>query len=297
MNKNKMPVLVIIGSTASGKSDLAVEAAKKFNGEIISADSRQIYKHLNLATGKITKEEMKGIPHHLISIVDPEEKYNVHKFTEQAIKIIDDIQNKGKLPIIVGGTGFYIENLLFNGVTSLVPSDPDYRKELSKKDIKELQYLLKKNDKDAYLRIDLKNPRRLIRALEVIRALGIFPMQERIKRYNYTMVGIQQSRVKIKEKIYIRLEKRFDGIIKEIKKLLDRGVSSIWLDNLGLEARHITRMLKQDISKEETKKNLLSAIFAYSKRQDTWWKKYPETRWYYKSEFKKLFFELNKIYK
>ena len=289
-------MLVIVGSTSSGKSSLAIELAKRYNGEIISADSRQVYKYLNAATGKVTKEEMLLVPHHLIDVVEPEEECNAHLFAERVYKIISEIRGRGKLPIIAGGTGFYIENILFEGVTSLVTADPDYREELSSKSIEELQEILKEKDEDAYLRIDVKNPRRLIRTLEVIRELGFFPMQKRIRRYDYIMVGIQHSRVHLKERIDKRLHERFEDIKKEISFLLGKGVSPVWLDNLGLESRHMVRMLTQNISEEDTKQNLLSAIFAYAKRQDVWWKRYPEINWYKENEFKNMRKFLDKIY-
>lgn len=282
-------LLVIIGATASGKSDLAVLCAQKYNGEIISADSRQVYKHLNATTGKITAPEMQGISHYMLDIAEPGSTFTVYDFQEQALQHIEDILKRGKLPIIVGGTGFYIEALLYDNTISQVPADLAYREELAKKDITELQKRLQEHSPEAYDRIDIENPRRLTRALEIIKALGTFPVTKKDKRYDYVMIGIKHSRPKLRERIELRLEKRFPEIIKEIDSLLNQSTPPAWFNAMGLECRHIANMLRNNVSEEQTKKNLMKAIFAYAKRQETWWRRYDEAKWFRENEFPQLF--------
>lgn len=293
----KSPLLVIVGTTASGKSDLAVGLARRYSGEVISADSRQIYRHLNATTGKITASEMRNVPHHMLDIINPGEEYSAHQFANEAIPHIEAIYSRARLPIIAGGSGFYIDALLFSGTTAQVPANPTFRKTMEQKELTELQQELKAKDNNAYDRIDTQNPRRLIRALEIIRELGVFPMQKRVKRYDYTMVGIRHSRPHLRERIAKRLDSRFDTMTKEIKTLLKQGVEETWFSRMGLECKHIAAMLTQHISPEETKENLLNAIFAYAKRQESWLRRYPEARWYQEHQTQQLYQDIDNTYK
>ena len=268
-----------------------------YGGEVVSADSRQIYRLLDETTGKITREEMKGIPHHMLDIIEPNEIYNAHKFADKAMQYIQEIYTHSKIPIVAGGSGFYIDALLFKGITTKVPADPVFRKEMEKVELETLQQTLQKKDHAAYERIDTQNPRRLIRALEVIRKLGIFPMQKRIKRYEYHMIGIKHSRPRLHERIIKRLEDRFETITEEIQTLLEKGVSKEWFEDMGLECRHVAKMLVDNISKEETKENLARAIFAYAKRQETWLRRYPEAVWYRENQLNQIHQDLDSIYK
>ena len=179
---------------------------------------------------------------------------------------------------------------------SSVKPDPDYRIELEKKDTESLQRELRIKDPSAYKRIDIKNPRRLVRSLEIIRTLGILPLQKRNARYKYIMIGIRHGRENLKKRIQEILDDRFKAMTKEIKKLLEDGVNPIWLDNLGLEARFVKRMLVDNATEEDTKIHLMKAIWAYAKRQEKWWTRYPETIWYYSHEFNHLFRTLNDLY-
>ena len=294
--KRMRPLLVIIGPTASGKSDLAVSLAERYGGEVISADSRQVYRGLDRTTGKIAEEEMRGIPHHLLSVVDPGGIYSAHAFAEDASRLVREINRRGRLPVIAGGTGFYLEALLFRGATSGVSRDDLFRKKIEKKNLRSLQTDLRRLDPAAYDRIDARNPRRIIRALEVIREIGIFPPRKRVARHRYTMVGIEHDTVRLKDRIRRRLDDRFAGMTSEIKRLLDDGVDPAWLDSLGLECRHITRMLAEHIDEKTTRKNLFNAIVAYAKRQRTWWKRYPEAVWYRENEHKKMRSDLDATY-
>ena len=297
MKHSHPPLLVIVGTTASGKSDLAVDLALRYNGEIISADSRQIYRHLDATTGKITKAEMRNIPHHMLNIINPGEEYSAHQFADEAIPHVEEIYNRRRLPIIAGGSGFYIDALLFSGTTAKVPADPAYRKKMEQRDLTELQQELKEKDNEAYNRIDIQNPRRLMRALEIIRELGILPMQKRVRRYGYIMIGIKHSRPHIRERIEKRLHSRFDTMTEEIKELLKQGVEEVWFSRMGLECKHIADMLTQHILPEETKENLLNAIFAYAKRQENWLRRYPEAHWYQEHQMQQLHQDLDTTYR
>ena len=297
MEQNHPPLLVIVGTTTSGKSDLAVDLALRYNGEVISADSRQIYRYLDATTGKVTRSEMSDIPHHMLDIINPGEEYSAHQFADEVIPHIKAIRNRKHLPVIAGGSGFYIDALLFSGTTAKVPANPTYRKTMEQKELTELQQELKEKDHGAYDRIDTQNPRRLIRALEVIREIGVFPMQKRVKRYDYVMIGIKHNRQHLRERITKRLNSRFDTMTEEIKTLLKQGVEEAWFSRMGLECKHIAKMLTQHISPKETKENLLSAIFAYAKRQENWLRRYPEAHWYQEHQVNQLYQDLNAIYK
>ena len=168
-------IIVIVGPTSSGKSDLAVIIAKKFKGEIVSADSRQVYKGMDIGTGKITKKEMRGIPHHLIDVASPRQKYSVAKYKREAEKAIRDITNRGNIPIVCGGTGFYIQSIVDDIVFPEVKSNSNLRKKLSKLSPEELFLELKKIDENRAQKIDPHNPHRLIRAIEIATELGSVP--------------------------------------------------------------------------------------------------------------------------
>ena len=296
MQSTHPPILVIVGTTASGKSDLAVALALRYGGEVISADSRQVYQQLNETTGKITQEEMREVPHHMLSIINPGETYNAHDFADQAMKCIQEIYDRENIPIIAGGSGFYIDTLLFEGVTAKVPPDPSYRKRMEKVNLQTLQQTLHKKDHEAYKRIDVQNPQRLIRALEILRSLKKFPIQKKKKRYAYHMIGITHARPHLRERIAKRLDNRFKAMTKEIQALLDSGIPKEWFEKLGLECRHIAIMLTENISKEKTKENLMKAIFAYAKRQETWLKQHPEVTWYHENQLDHICRNLDSIY-
>jgi tRNA dimethylallyltransferase len=189
MDKPKM--VVIVGPTSSGKSDLAVALAKKFNGEVISADSRQVYKGLNIGTGKITKKEMRGVKHHLLDVADPRKQFTVSDFLDLTNKTIVQIVKSGKLPIVCGGTGFYIDALLGEKQIPEVPPNPKLRKQLENKTTKELFKMLQKLDPERAKNIDAQNPRRLVRAIEIAKKLGKVPeYREPDFKYDVLKIGI-----------------------------------------------------------------------------------------------------------
>ena len=296
MQQIRPPLLVIIGATASGKSVLAVNLAIRLGGEVISADSRQVYMFLNDTTGKITDEEMQGVPHHMLDIIHPGELYNAYQFSKDATECVESIYDRHNLPIVAGGSGFYINSLLFNGATASVPPDNTYRQKMESLDLHALQQILKKKNAEVYNRIDSQNPRRLVRALEIIRKLGTFPLQKQVNRYAYHMIGITHSRSHLRMRITERLNDRFDVAVEEVEDLLGRGVPVNWFEQIGLECRYISRMLTQRIPKEKTKTDLCKAIFAYAKRQETWFRRYSEAVWYHENQFNQMYCDLDDLY-
>ncbi|MFA5838414.1 MAG: tRNA (adenosine(37)-N6)-dimethylallyltransferase MiaA [Candidatus Paceibacterota bacterium] len=305
--KNK--ILVILGPTASRKSDLAVKLAKKFRGEIISADSRQVYKDMNLGTGKITRKEMLGIPHYLLDIKDPRKQFNVIDFKKLANKKIKEILGKNKIPIICGGTGFYINAVVNNVDFPAVRVDKKLRKELEKKSIEELFKMLKKLNLVRAKNIDSKNKRRLIRAIEIAKAKkqenkktikqvlsNSRELESNEREYEFLQIGIKTENEKLRKLIHNRLIKRIKkGMINEVKKLHENGVSWKRLDDFGLEYRYVSRYLRGLLSKDEMIKQLETKIWQFSKRQKTWFKRNKNIKWFELKNYKKIEEEVQKF--
>lgn len=263
-------VIVILGQTASGKSNLAVEIAKKFNGEIISADSRQVYKGLDIGTGKITKKEMRGIPHHLLDIANPKRKFTVAQYKTRASAVLDGILRRGKIPIICGGTGFYIDAITKGLVFPEVPPNKKLRLSLEKRTAGELFKILKKIDTRRARNIDPNNKVRLIRSIEIANALGKVPRARAVlPRYNFTKIGLVVPLDKLKMNIEKRVKKMFkDGLLKEVAKLKANGVSDKRLKELGFEYFN------------PTPQKVISETLKYAKRQMTWFKRDKKIKWY-----------------
>lgn len=279
-SKNLPKVIIIVGPTASGKTALSIKLAKKFNGEIVSADSRQIYKGMDLGTGKITKKEMQGIKHYLIDVTSPKKNFTVTQYVKLAKKAIKEIVVKNKIPIIVGGTGFYIDALIFGYRFPQVPPNKILRKKLEKKSTEELFKILKKLDPQRAKNIDPHNKVRLIRAIEIAKKLGKVPKLEKKLSYNPLFIGIKIQKEKLKKKIRKRLFKRIrQGMIKEVENLKKQGLSWKRLENFGLEYRYIAYYLQNKISYEKMIEDLEKAICNYAKRQMTWFKKNKNIYW------------------
>jgi tRNA dimethylallyltransferase len=280
-NAQKPKIIVVLGPTASGKSALAVKLAKKINGEIISADSRQVYKGMDIGTGKITKKEMAGIPHHLLDIASPKKQFSVSQYQKLANQAIKKILKKGKTPIICGGTGLYINAVVDNVVFPAVPPNYQLRKKLEKLTTTELFEKLKRLDPKRAKNIDKNNPRRLIRALEIV-LISKKPVPEIKKQRNYDVlkIGIKRQPAELKKLIKKRLLKRMKiGMVEEIKKLHEQGVSWKRLFDFGLEYRWISLGLQKKVSQPEMVEKLNKAIVDYAKRQITWFKHDKEIRW------------------
>ncbi|MDD5165592.1 MAG: tRNA (adenosine(37)-N6)-dimethylallyltransferase MiaA [Candidatus Pacebacteria bacterium] len=296
MNK-PTKILVVLGPTASGKSDLAVQLAKKFNGEIISADSRQVYRHLNIGTGKVTEREMRGIPHHLLDVIDPDERFTALEWRQLAEKVIVDIASRGKLPIVCGGTGFYISSLIDNLGFPEVPADTEEQKALEARTVEDLFDELKKLDPERAKTIDMKNKRRLARAIIIARALGSVPKLTTTKdtaesHYAALQIGITWPDTDLRARIKARLIRRMeapnkDGInmIQEAEYLhapapSGLGLSYERMDELGLEYRYLAEYLQMKIDKIKLIEILVNKIWQYAKRQMTWWKKDTRIKWF-----------------
>jgi tRNA dimethylallyltransferase len=281
-------IVVIVGPTSSGKTNLSLKLAKVFKGEVVSADSRQIYQGFDLCSGKITPIETKGIPHHLLSIASPQKTYTVTRFLKDAAKAIKAISAKGHLPIIVGGTNFYI-NALVSGINlPKIPPNPALRKKLEQKSVPELFYLLKTKDPERAKTIDPHNPRRLIRSLEIIDALGKVPKLRHQSQYQVLFLGLNPKLSVLRKRIAKRLKQRLSlGLVKEIKQLHDQQKLS-WprLESFGLELKYVSLYLQAKLSYEQMAAKLNIEIYRYAKRQLTWLKKYPKnTKTFWISNF------------
>jgi tRNA dimethylallyltransferase len=278
----KAKVLVILGPTAVGKSDFAVEIARLHNGEVISADSRQVYTGLDIGTGKITKKEMKGVPHHLLDVMSPKKVFSVELWKQQAEKAIKNILSRGKLPVICGGTGFYIQSIVDNITLPDVPADPALRKELSLKNTDELFAMLKKLDTKRAKNIDSKNPVRLIRAIEIATALGSVPKAKKIKSdYDFIQIGLTLPAETLHERIHTRMLSRMKkGMIAEAEKLHRGGLSYRRMKALGLEYRYLALYLQKKISKKELMEQIELGNVQYARRQMQWFKRDGRIKWF-----------------
>jgi len=286
---NKPKILVILGPTATGKSNLAVKIAKEFNGEIISADSRQVYKGLDIGTGKITKKEMRGIPHHLLDIMNPKQNFTIVKFQKLAEEKIDKILEKEKLPIIVGGTGFYIESIVDGLVLPNVPPDKKLRKELEKKSVEELLKILEKISPDIIGLIKQTDKRRLIRRIEIAKTLGKIPKIKKLPKYNSLQIGLELNNDELKKRIKKRLTERIDeGMIDEARKLHKKRLSFKSMINLGLEYKYLAFFLQNKISENEMIQKLEIAIWQFAKRQRTWFKRDKRIKWFQPKQTKEI---------
>lgn len=281
-NSLTVKLLVIVGQTSSGKSALGVYLAKKFNGEVISADSRQIYRGLNLASGTITKKEMEGIPHHLLNILSPKSTYTVAQYQKRAIKTIKEIHKRNHLPFLVGGSPFYVYSVVDNLNFPKIKANTVLRKQLEKLSIETLLKHLQKLDPERAKNIETKNKRRVIRALEIIHATGLpVPKQQTPSPLFQTLlIGIKRDTKELQKSIEERFNARLkQGMIDEIEKLHAAGVSYKRLRELGLEAKYIALYLQGTLSKEKMQKQILSATFKFSKRQLTWFGKDNRIHW------------------
>lgn len=279
--EQKPRIIVIVGPTATGKSDLAVELAKKYNGEIISADSRQVYRGLDIGSGKISKKEMRGIPHFLLDIASPKQSYTATKYKRDGKRAIDEIIKRNKLPIIVGGTGFYIDTLVYDLEFPNVKPDRDLRTSLAKKSADELFAMLKKLDKKRARTIDQHNRVRLIRAIEIAKQFGEITPLKTTSPYDPLWIGLTCENTIMKERISERLKKRMkQGMVREFTQLHKNGLSYKRMEALGLEYRYGARLISKQINRKEFELQLVSEIAKYAKRQMTWFKRNKHIHWH-----------------
>jgi tRNA dimethylallyltransferase len=277
---NKQKILVIVGPTSSGKTSMSIKLAKQFNGEVISADSRQVYKGMDIGSGKVTKTEMAGVKHYLLDVASPKSQFSAAAFVKQADKAIKEINKKGKLPIIAGGTMFWVDALIY-GLPESVKPDPKLRQKLEKLSAEQLFNKLKKLDPARAKTIDKNNKRRLIRSVEIVMLTGQpVPKLNKQSRYDVIKIGVKRDKKLLKQRIHIRLLARMrQGMVAEVKRLHEQGVSWKRLDDFGLEYRHVAKFLKEQWSKEEMLERLEYEINHYAKRQMTWFNKDKEIFW------------------
>lgn len=294
-NLSKIPkIIVILGPTASGKSKLAIklalrlsskQAKKKFgiNGaEIISADSRQVYKGLNIGSGKATKKEMRGVPHHLLGVASPKRVFTVADFKRLADKKIKEIIGRGKIPIIVGGTGFYIRAVVHDIVIPAVKPNKKLRRELENKTPDKLAEILRRLDYRRWKEIDKKNKRRLTRAIEIAESLGkVPPTKADPINADFKLIGIKVDKSKLAKLVNERVKKMIKrGFINETEKLLKNGVKREKIHEFGFEYQDALKYIDGEVeSKEELANLMVKRTLDYAKRQMTWFKRDKQIHW------------------
>jgi tRNA dimethylallyltransferase len=311
---SKTKLLVILGPTAVGKSDMAVDVAlwiakneiADYKGaEIISADSRQVYRGLNIGTGKVTEKEKNGIPHHLIDIADPQERLTALDWKIRATTAIEEITARGNLPIICGGTGFYITSLIDDLGFPEVPADTEEQKKLEERPVEELFAELQKLDPERAKTIDMKNKRRLSRAIIIARALGSDPKLTSTKdtgesSYDVLQIGLIVPDTELRARIKARLVRRIEAPNKEGINMLQEAeqlhapaphgmnLSYERMEELGLEYRYLAEFLQMKIDKSKLIEILTNKIWQYARRQKAWWKKDARIKWHAPTEAEQI---------
>ena len=299
---SKPKVIVICGPTASGKTALSIELAKKINGEIVSADSMQIYKDMDVGTAKTTPEEMQGIKHYLQDFVEPDKRYSVADYKVDAEKAIEEILSKGKTPIVVGGTGLYVDSLIYGIEYQEIKFDEKYRKELEdialKKGLETLYKKAQEIDPEAMKKISCNDKKRIIRVLEIYKATGKTKTEQEIEsrkkevKYDYKVFAIDWER----EKLYERINKRVDimienGLIEEVENLLKK-YKEFPTAMQGLGYKEVVEYLNGYLTKEEMIDKIKQETRRYAKRQITWFRKNKQTIWIRPQDLQKILDEI-----
>lgn len=279
-NAQKPKVIAVVGATSTGKTAFAIALAARLGGEVVSVDSRQVYRGLNLGTGKATKKEMAGVPHHLLDVASPSRAYSAARFARDARKAIDGILKRGRVPILCGGTGFYLDMVLGRISSPDVPPNSTLRARLKRKSASELFAALQKLDPKRARSIDRNNPARLVRAIEIAEALGSVPPQRTDERYDARIFGLSLPEEELRARIKSRLKARLRaGMLAEARSLRRSGLSYARMEALGLEYRYMARYLQGALSRAEMEAELLQEIVRYAKRQRTWFKRYTDIHW------------------
>ncbi len=283
--KNSLPKLVVVlGPTACGKSALGISLAQRFDGEIVSADSRQVYRGLDTGTAKVTPEERALVPHHLLDVADPREVYTVAQYQRDAIAAINAILERGHQPFLVGGSPHYIQAVVDHLEIPHIEPQPELRAQLESRPLAELLAQLEELDPQSAATIDRNNPRRVIRALEVCLVSGKPFSQQRKQAdplYCSLLLGIEWPREVLYRRIDARVDERMrQGMVQEVQRLLDEGVSHERLEALGLEYRYISRLLRGEFqSEDEMVKKLKYAIHDFTRRQMSWFRRDKRIVW------------------
>lgn len=291
---NRTRVIAVVGPTASGKTELAVELAVRLNGEVVSADSMQIYKYMDIATAKPSQEEMRGIPHHLIDFVEPDEKFSVARYVELAHAAVSDIAGRGRVPIIAGGTGLYVDSLLQNISFSPQESDDGLRRELNamaaEKGGAYMLELLRQIDPKSAERLHPNNIGRIIRAIELYRITGV-TMSEQLERshgeqiYEPLFIGLDfRDRERLYERINLRVDRMLGaGLLDELKALERRGFSDTACQAIGY--KELAGWQRGEMSFDAAVEELKRSTRRYAKRQLTWFRRNPDTHWLYREDY------------
>ncbi|MBE5966479.1 MAG: tRNA (adenosine(37)-N6)-dimethylallyltransferase MiaA [Lachnospiraceae bacterium] len=291
------PLIILTGPTSVGKTALSIQLAKSVNGEIISADSMQVYQYMDIGTAKITPEEMQGIPHYLIDAFAPNEEFNVVKFQQYAKKYIKDIQSRGKIPILVGGTGFYIQAVLYDIDFTENDIDPSYRQELEQmakeKGAEHLHALLQKVDPISAEKVHPNNIKRVIRALEYHKLTGEkiseHNEEQRNKNspYQYRYFVLNKDRANLYEGINLRVDQMMqNGLLAEVKELAERGYTKDLVSMQGLGYKELLAFLEGEGTLEDAVELIKKETRHYAKRQITWFKRENDIIWINKDDFK-----------
>lgn len=274
-------LIVILGTTACGKSGLGVELARHVGGEIVSADSRQVYRGLDLGTGKVTEAEMGGVPHHLLDVVEPNESYSVAQFQKDAYAAIDDILARGKVPLLVGGTGLYVRAVAEGYTFRDSQPNPTLRAELEQKSAGELYAMFQEKTGRTLSGGEENNRHRLVRTMEKILSGEDLTEAPRAPRYQVLQLGMTYPREELCRRIDERLLRRLDdGMVEEVARLQEEGATDAFLEGLGLEYRYILWYLTGKLpSKEALIDELGRAIKRFAKRQMVWFQKDRDVLW------------------
>lgn len=290
-------LFILAGPTGIGKTKISIDIAKRSGGEIISTDSMQIYKKMDIGSAKVTEEEMEGIPHHLIDFLEPDISFSVAEFSEKAKEAISDIESRGKLPMLVGGTGLYINSLICNYSFAASARDEKYREELeaiaAEKGVGFVHEMLKDVDMESYNRLYPNDLKRVIRALEVYKVTGT-TISEAVKnddiydipyRLFYYVLNMDRA------KLYDRINRRVDimmeaGLLQEVKALRDAGFTKDMQSMKGIGYKELLEYLDGEVSYEKAVENIKQFSRNYAKRQLTWFRKDPRAIWINKDEFK-----------
>ncbi len=293
---NKRPIIILTGPTAVGKTDLSVKLAEQIKGAIISADSMQVYKYMDIGSAKVTKEEMKGIDHYLIDVLDPREEFNVYVFQEMAKAALEKIYAKGQIPIVVGGTGFYIQALLYDIDFREQEPDQAYRQKLEeyarKNGNESLHRMLEEIDPKSAETIHANNVKRVIRALEYYHLTGELMSrhneEERKKEspYNFAYFVLNDQR----DNLYKRIDKRVDimmekGLVEEVEKLKSMGIDTTYTSMMGIGYKEVLKYIEGDYDLDTATETVKQESRRYAKRQLTWFRREKDIIWLDKDKF------------
>lgn len=290
MSEKKRPLIILTGPTAVGKTELSIKLAKAVNGEIISADSIQVYKYMDIGSAKVTKEEMDGVKHYLIDVLDPTDEFNIYVFKKMATEAMEEIYAKGKVPIIAGGTGFYIQSILYDIEFAEEEGDRTYRHQLEEKasleGVSVIHKLLEEVDPKSAAQIHENNLKRVIRALEYYHETGQ-PISEhneeqrqKISPYNFRYYVLNMDREKLYERINLRVDIMLEnGLLDEVKKLKDMGYSDDLVSMQGIGYKEIRQYIDGKCIYEEAVDTLKKNTRNFAKRQLTWFRREEDVTW------------------